>query len=274
MVLLPPLAAAGLPEPLLRMYERLNAPIGSAHSAGSKPQAARAIGTKDASDPVWVALDGAYAALREGDLDAAIAGFETAVQLNPKRIDIRKDLAYTYLRTGENELARRQFEAVTGLDPVDWHAQLELAFLDYDTGTTALKAAARAIFVRTAREGDDVSRETARRAVAFIDAETELLLKPFQEAVRLNPLDVFSWFRVGIYREERNEYLLAYEAYERANTISASPILGLGSGRVQFALGRRAEAIRVLQEVARTTENLYVSEEARELIAVIEAGNR
>jgi Tfp pilus assembly protein PilF len=271
LVLAAPLGAAGLPEPLLRLYERISASNGWAQTGSSKPQQDRAVRTQDASDPVWVLLDGAYAALREGDLDAAIAGFEKAVSLSSKRVDIRKDLAYTYLRVGENELARRQFEEVAVLDAADWHSQLELAFLDYDAGTTALKSAAREIFARAARGGDEASRATAQRALAFIDAETDLLLKPFLTAVTLDPTDTNAWFRVATLREQRNEWALAVDAYQRAYLVTspfASALVGIG--RCFLGLNRRDDAVRFLTQAARAADDLYSGEEARELLAKIE----
>ncbi len=266
-----PTWSAGLPAPLLTLYERMRPPYGLAQAAPEKPHS-DGPRPRNADDPVWVALDAAYRALREEDLDAAIAGFERASALAPQRTDIRKDLAYTYLRTGENELARRQFERVTEIDPADWRSQLELAFLDYDAGTTPFKAAARELFVRVARDGDEASKATAARALAFIDSETALLMRPFQAAVELNPQDNFSRFRLGLFHEERNEYEPARRSYQLARQAGPSTVLDLAIGRVLIALGRREEAIRALRDAAAATDNLFVAEEAKELLSRIDAG--
>ena len=259
------LQLAALPEPLLQLYERMRLSKGLAQTARGIPRDG-ALRPQNAQDPVWVALDGAYRALQEEDFERAVEGFEQAVVLSPQRTDIRKDLAYTYLRMGENELARRQFERVSELDPGDWRSLLELAFLDYDAGTTALKAAARELFVRVARDGDEESRATAARALAFIDAETVLLMRPFQAALELNPADVFSRFRAGLLHEERNEYEAALRAYQLARQAGPNVALDVAIGRALIGLGRREEAIRVLREAAAATDNLFGAEEAKELL--------
>src|SRR4051794_28533482 len=85
------------------------------------------------ADPAYASLDRAYAALRARDYDTAVAQFQSAVSLSPRRAAIRKDLAYTYLKIGEPVLARDQFRDAVTLDPTDTTAALEFAFLCNET---------------------------------------------------------------------------------------------------------------------------------------------
>lgn len=249
--------AAGLPSPLLHLYERLPR-VGL---VADQPR------NTEQPDPAYPFLEAAYEALRNEDLDKAVEGFLKGIELSPQRIDIRKDVAYTYLRMGEYELARRQFERVAQLDARDFTTVLELAFLDYDAGTTALKAEARRLFVRVAAEGNADQQRTARSALEFIDAQTAISMAPFVAAVRINPADIFSQYRVGLFREERNEDALALEAYDTVRRLGPSVVVDVAAGRVLLNLGRTAEAVAILRAAITKQDNLFYSEEARELLS-------
>ena len=77
----------------------------------------------------YQALTDAYSALKAGQYEAAVAGFEKALTLEPGRASIHKDAAYACLKIGENHTARLHFQKAMELDPADFHASLEYAFL-------------------------------------------------------------------------------------------------------------------------------------------------
>ena len=89
------------------------------------------------SDPALDPAGKAYSSLQAKDYDAAIGLFLAAVEADPGRAALRKDLAYAYLKTGETEAARDQFAEAMRLAPQDDHAALEYAFLCHETGRTA-----------------------------------------------------------------------------------------------------------------------------------------
>ncbi len=257
---------ATTPEAMLELRERMPQmrPTASPRATTGRLKAA----TVDTSSEAYRLLDAAYTALREEDLDRAVENFEKAIPLQPERTDIRKDLAYTYLRIGENELGRRQFEKVAELDPKDYRSQLELAFLDYDTGQIGLKAKARELFVAVARDGDAEAQATARGALNFIDADTAVRIAPFLRAVELDPNDSIAHFRIGLAREERNEYRQAIEAYRTTLRLAPGSIrVMVGLGRCFIGDGQRDEAIRILQIALQYKDDLFANEEARELLA-------
>lgn len=110
--------------------------------------------------------DPAYKPLREKNYDQAIAGFEQAITLAPRRASIHKELAYALLKVGENDAARNQFGEAMALDPTDQHAALEYAFLCFETKQQAL---ARRIFDRIRKTGNGDAQSTAEQAFQNID---------------------------------------------------------------------------------------------------------
>ncbi len=86
------------------------------------------------ADPAYAVLEKAYERTRALDYEAAIASFQQAAELSPRRADIRKHLAYTLLKVGETEAARDQFSEAMRLNPADHHVALEFAFLAHETG--------------------------------------------------------------------------------------------------------------------------------------------
>src|SRR5262245_57356215 len=107
-------------------------------------------------------LSNAYEALKERRYETAVSEFARAIELAPRRADIRKDLAYTYLKIGETEAARDQFGEAMRLDPADIHVAMEYAFLCYETRE---RVQARRIFDRIRKTGD----AAAERAFQNID---------------------------------------------------------------------------------------------------------
>ena len=87
-----------------------------------------------AHDPLELALEQGYAALRSGELPDAILQFETAARMAPVETSIHKQLAYTYLKTTDEQTAQDVFRYVLRLDPGDHQAALDLAFSYQRTG--------------------------------------------------------------------------------------------------------------------------------------------
>jgi len=216
-----------------------------------------------APDPAYAPLEQAYAALRKGDYELAVAGFLKAIELAPARASIRKDLAYTYLKIGENEAAREQFAEAMRLDPHDYHVALEYAFLCYETGE---RAEARRVFDRVRRSGDAATRATAEQAFQNVDRPLAEGIARWREALAKNPNDFGTHLELAKLAEERDELELAAEHYAKAwrlKPTERSVLVDLG--RVWKAQGKLEEAHAALLAASRGAEP-YAAERARELL--------
>ena len=120
-----------------------------------------------APDPAYPFLERAYAAVRVKDWDTAVSSFDRALQLQPNRADVHKDLAYALLKAGETEGARDHFKNAVDLDPSDEHVALEYAFLCYETRQPV---EARRTFDRLSKEArTPETKSTARQAFENVD---------------------------------------------------------------------------------------------------------
>jgi tetratricopeptide (TPR) repeat protein len=215
------------------------------------------------ADPPHPWLEKAYAALRAADYEQAIACFRRAIEADPGKVAIRKDLAYALLKIGENEAAREEFAEVVRLAPEDHHAALEYAFLCYETGQ---RAKARRTFDRIRRVGDPASRATAEQAFQNIDRALAEAISRWQEAVEKNPGDFGSHLELARLAEERDELALAAEHYEKAWRLRPERrgVL-VDLGRVWLEQGDRERGLAALLAASRGAEP-YAADRARELL--------
>jgi len=210
-------------------------------------------------DPAYQPLQQAYDALRLKNYDQAIAGFQQAIALAPNRAPIRKDLAYALLKVGENEAAREQFAQAMRLDPSDQHVALEYAFLCYETNQ---KVIARRIFDRIRKSGDT----TAEQAFQNIDRPLADGIARWRKALEMSPDNFSAHQELAGLAEQRDEFALAAEHYERAWRLRPDErSLMLDLGRVWKLLARNEEAFNMLLAASRGAQ-ARVAEKARELL--------
>jgi len=212
-----------------------------------------------APDPAYEPLARAYEQLRAHAYDDAIANFQKAIELAPKRASIHKDLAYTYLKVGENELAREQFRAAMELEPADAQVAMEFAFLAYET---KLEAEARRIFDRIRKAGNP----TAEQAFQNIDAPLAAGIERWKSAIAMGADNFSAHFELAMLAEQRDELALAAEHYEKAWRLlpdRRSVLVALG--RVWKAMGRAEDATAALLAASRGGEP-GAAELARELL--------
>jgi len=207
----------------------------------------------------YEALSQAYESLKLSEYQAAIVGFEAAIQAAPDRPSIRKDLAYTYLKIGENEFARAQFGEAMRLDPADASVALEYAFLCYEGRD---KREARRIFDRLRKAGNPV----AERAFQNVDRPLAEGIARWREAIAKGADDPESHFELAALAEERDELQLAAEQYRLAwlRRPEHRNIL-VDLGRVSRDLGREDDAISALLAASRS-DDARTAETARELL--------
>lgn len=188
----------------------------------------------------------AYAELRNGQYDSAIALFERAIVAEPKAASIRKDLAYTLLKTGETEAARDQFKAAMDLDPADTHVALEYAFLAYETKE---RRVARLVFA--------AHRAQPAAQTAFDNIERGLVagIERWRRAAEQEPKKFSVHQELARLYEEHNDLDLAARHYLRCWQLRPDMREFLVDlGRVQTLAQRAEEAIPPLLAASRGTE--------------------
>ncbi|MBI4892776.1 MAG: tetratricopeptide repeat protein [Acidobacteria bacterium] len=207
--------------------------------------------------------NGAYADLRAGRYDSAVAQFRLALSLDPTPVRIRKDLAYTLLKRGDRDEARDEFERVFATSPADEQAGLEYAFLCYETGRTQ---AARRIFSRLKNSADLSVQVSAARAFASVDALLQEGIARWSEAVRLAPRQWSAHEELARLAESADQLPLAAEHYEMAWRLRPSQDnLLIDLARVWIALGDGQKA-RGAIALAWRAGPPRVAEAAREML--------
>jgi len=214
-------------------------------------------------DAAWATLDKAYEHLRQRAYDAAITLFRQAVQLSPRRTDVRKNLAYTLLKVGETEAARDAFAEAMRLDPNDHHVALEYAFLCHETGQTRQ---ARLVFDRIRSTGDATARATAEQGFSNIDRPLAEGIARWQQVIDRDPGNFSAHTELARLAEQRNDWLLAARHFEQAWKIKPQERkLLLDLGRTWKETGKSAESMAALLAASRGPEP-RTAEAARALL--------
>ena len=222
-------------------------------------------------DPAWEPLDKAFSALRAKDYDTAIRCFEQAVDISPKRADIRKNLAYTLLKTGETEAAREQFGEAVRIDPADFHVALEYAFLCYEArdDAPARKAEARRIFQRVRDTAPDPeAQSTAARAFRNVDDPLRDGIARWKQALASSKPSFSAHYELAQLAEQRDELDLAAANYRAAfRLLPERKSVLLELARAERARGNAEGAMSALLAASRGGEP-RASELARERLPV------
>jgi tetratricopeptide (TPR) repeat protein len=201
----------------------------------------------------------AYDALRAMDYDRAIQSFRQSIAAAPDRASVRKDLAYTLLKVGDAEAARDQFAEAVRLDPNDEQAALEYAFLCYETRQPAT---ARRVFDRIRKNGNT----TAAQAFENIDPPLREGIAQWTRVLALSPDNLSAHEELARLAEQRDEFPLAAEHYEKAWRLRPERrALLLDLGRVLKASNRDEDANAALLAASRSKEP-RVAEQAKELL--------
>jgi tetratricopeptide (TPR) repeat protein len=206
----------------------------------------------------------AYAELRLGHYDAAVAGFRESLAVDGGQAHLRKDLAYTLLKRGDREEAREEFERALELDPKDERAALEYGFLCYETRRVQ---AARRTFLRLRESGNEEVRRTAAEAFERVDGPLREGLERWSEAIRLAPRQWSAHEELARLAEAADRLELAAEHYEHAWRLRPSQdSLLLDLARVWQGLGEEERARQALARAWRDGPP-RVAETAREMLA-------
>ena len=213
--------------------------------------------------PAYSLLERAYQRLKVRDYDAAIVLFRQALELEPQRSDVQKDLAYTLLKIGETEAARDLFGALLDQQPDDAYLALEYAFLCYETKRTRQ---ARLVFDKVRTTAASPHRETAEQAFQNLDRPLAEGIARWSEAVRQDPSNFSAHRELAELFENRNELDAAARHYEQAWRLrpgDRAPLLALG--RVYQLAGNAERSFLALLAASRGPEP-RVADAARSLL--------
>jgi len=204
-----------------------------------------------------------YAALKAKDYDRAIEAFRRAVNLEPERVELRKELAYTLLKVGETEEARDEFAVIVKLAASDWHSALEYGYLCNET-RQAMQA--RRTFDRVRKLGDASSKAAAEQAFLSIDKPAQEAIERWSAALAHNPDDYSAHVELARSAEIREDGKLAASHYRRAWELRPNErALLVDLGRA-CKMGGDAEGAMAAWLAASRGGNARAGEAARELL--------
>jgi Tfp pilus assembly protein PilF len=216
------------------------------------------------TEAAYATLAKAYQALEALDYDSAVEAFSRALNIDPGRAAVHKDLAYTLLKIGQTEAARDHFGQAMRLDPGDDHIALEFAFLCYETREPVK---ARRTFDRLRQDAaSPEDRATAAQAFENIDKPLREGIARWKEALAASPRNFSAHEELARLAEQRDEITLAAEHYEQAWRLRPGRRdLLLDLGRVWRMQDRAEDAEAALLAASRGAEP-RVAEDARELL--------
>ncbi|MCS7023602.1 MAG: tetratricopeptide repeat protein [Bryobacteraceae bacterium] len=176
----------------------------------------------------------AYEALKQKNYDQAIEAFRQAIQLQPERLDLRRELAYTLLKTGDTEQARELFSEIVRLAPSDWHSALEYGYLCYETRRVL---EARRVFDRIRKQGEAAARAAAEQAFQRVDAPLAEAISRWSRALTQNPGDYSAHVELAKAAADRDDWKTAAEHFLRAwklRPVDRQLLVYLGQARKQL----------------------------------------
>jgi tetratricopeptide (TPR) repeat protein len=150
---------------------------------------------------------------QNGDIDAAIADYDRAIKLDPRKAD-------SYVGRGRAHLARHE---------------TDLAIQDFNRAIRLEPRNAEAIFERA---------KTHRVA-----GDTKSVLSDYDFLIRLNPRDTEAYYRRGMVRRELQAYDLALEDFDRVTELDRDSERGYYSrGLVLYEMHQYESAIRAFDQ--------------------------
>ena len=198
-----------------------------------------------------------YHTISRADLDAAIAHFERASELDPNFALAHSALGSCYVNRvikglGEAkdfEKAEAEFNKALALDPTLLEARMQMIFI-YLTRGQKRKARQEVMLLRN-EYPNDVGVHFVRGVVARLDGEYERALRSFDRMVRLNPGErvVTSYNRARIFMYQ-GRYEEALEELEQGAEVEPEhPMIQTFKARVLFYRGEIDAATRIMERV-------------------------
>lgn len=214
-------------------------------------------------------------ALRQGDVDNAIAHYEYLCWCDPGDHSAALSLANLYVRAKRWTDAVRKYEFVLSLEPDHWEVYDDLALV-YEQAGDVDKAIA--VLGELAREQPEKPEFHVRLGDLYLrKRDHERSLAEYVEAWELNHDHIEVTVKLGTSYLRRGDCVEAAQWFSRAveiNDQTVSALVGLGVAR--HALGQHDEAEKAFQSAAAAEPNSTVlfSEVARLQLKVIAAEQR
>lgn len=247
----PPAGAAAPSSASRRDGPPVSAPTAVARAAtgggfAAKP-APRAAGSK-ATGPIFVAkpaaasvLDIAYAALTEGRLDDAAAGYNQALQKNPGERDALLGLAYIAQRQGNRDEARTYYQQVLRQEPGHPGASAGLLSLAAESDLQMTASRAREM---AERNPDSAVVQSTLAGILAKEGRIAEAQQAYFKALTLEPDNAFHAYNLAVALDRLHKYAQAQGFYQRALTLADKAGPGDRSGFPRKEALQRLEQLR------------------------------
>ncbi len=198
-----------------------------------------------------------YHTIAREDIDAAIAHFKRAIELDPNFALAHSALGSCYVNRvlkglgepADHEKAETAFERALALDPKLLEARMHMVFIYLHRNE---KTKARAEVERLRQEyPNDVGVHFVRGVLARLDSEYDRALRSFERMVRLNPAErvVASYNRARIYLYQRRYEDALLELDQGTAMEPDHPLIKTFRACVLYYRGEIDSATRILRQV-------------------------
>ncbi|MDK9703705.1 MAG: tetratricopeptide repeat protein [Sulfuritalea sp.] len=219
-------------------------------SAGGVPAAKsvpRGAATRSTA-PVFVAkpaaasaLDSAYAALTEGRLDDAAAGYNQALKKNPGERDALLGLAYIAQRQGNRDEARTYYQQVLRQEPGHPGASAGLLSLAAESDLQMTASRAREM---AERNPDSAVVQSTLAGILAKEGRIAEAQQAYFKALTLEPDNAFHAYNLAVALDRLHKYAQAQGFYQRALTLADKAGPGDRSGFPRKEALQRLEQLR------------------------------
>jgi tetratricopeptide (TPR) repeat protein len=188
--------------------------------------------------------------LDRGELDQAIAEFQTAIQLDPKDAKAHYNLGLAYQQQDKLDEAAAAYQEAIGLDPDLANAHNNLGHIYYTQGRPEQAIAEYQEAIRINPDDD-----TAHYNLALSYYHQGLLdqaIAEYEETVRLNPDNADAYYNLGRAYYEQGKLDKAIGAWTESIRIEPADSMAHSNlGRAYFDQGRLDDASAELREAIR-----------------------
>ena len=189
---------------------------------------------------------------QKGDFDAAIAGFDEAIALNPADAEAYYNRGAAYAEKGEIDRAIADFDEAIALNPADAEAyynrgaayaekgEIDRAIADFDEAIALNPADAEAYylrgFVHSEEDDFDAAIEDFSKVIALNPADAEAYynrgaayvakddfdaaIEDFSKVIALNPADAEAYYNRGLVYSEEGDFDRKIQDYKKAIELS------------------------------------------------------
>ncbi len=189
-------------------------------------------------------------AVREGDLDRALAAFARAIEVNPRLVSAHMGMADIYRTRGEYIRAEESYSNAARTQPRNFDAQYYHGLMLHllERVSEAVQAYLRALAVKP-----DDFRANLNLATAYYQLDENTLALPYaRRAVELSPRDGPARFNLGAIYAAMGDHRAAVQEYQQATELmELTPALLMNLAESLGKLDRYEEMMNALEQVNR-----------------------